>query len=197
MQNKIIVISGPTATGKTDLSIRLAKKYDAEIINFDSLVFYKEISIGTAKPTREEQEDIPHHFVGSESIFNPINAADFYKMCIPLLQELLNQNKNVILVGGSGFYLQTVLKGMFESITTPEDLVDRSNQLYSQEGIEPFREILKQEDIKSFERYHENDHYRIRRAVEHFWTTGKPFSNVFELLSESVSNESSQLSESK
>ena len=179
-QNKIIVISGPTATGKTSTSIRIAKEVGAEIINFDSLVFYKEITIGTAKPTEEEMDGVPHHLVGTQSILEPINAADFMKMAIPLINEIHQRNKVVILVGGSGFYLQTILNGMYDSITTSPQVLEKSNQLYSQEGINPFRDILKDVDQVSHERYHENDHYRIRRAVEHYWMSGNPFSEARE-----------------
>ncbi|MAZ47344.1 MAG: tRNA (adenosine(37)-N6)-dimethylallyltransferase MiaA [Halobacteriovoraceae bacterium] len=177
MKTKIIVVSGPTATGKTDMSIRLAKKYNASIINFDSLLFYREISIGTAKPSLQERKEIPHYMIDSHSIFNPINAADYFQQTIPLIIELSKKSDNpIILVGGSGFYLQTILKGMFDSKTSPDHVVEKSNKLYQQEGILPFLEILKAHDQASYERYHENDHYRIRRAVEHWWSTKTPFS---------------------
>ena len=110
--NKIVVVSGPTATGKTKVSIELAKKYQMEVINFDSLVFYKELSIGTAKPTKDEMDSIPHHLVGTESIFKPINAADFMEKAIPIIQNIHQKGKAVVLVGGSGFYLQAILNGI-------------------------------------------------------------------------------------
>ena len=185
-QNKIIVISGPTATGKTSTSIKIAKEVDAEIINFDSLVFYKEITIGTAKPTPQEMEGIIHHLVGTQSILEPINAADFMKMAIPLINEIHQRDKVVILVGGSGFYLQAVLNGMYDSITTTPDITEKSDSLYLSEGITPFRKILKDVDQISFERYHENDHYRIRRAVEHYWMSGVPFSEAREKMKEKI-----------
>jgi tRNA dimethylallyltransferase len=169
---KVIVISGPTATGKTDLSVELARKFGGEIVNFDSLLLYKEITIGTAKPTKSEQGEIPHHMIDVASISHPLNAADYAKMALPIISELLKQNKLVYIVGGSGFYLQALLKGMYESPTTPKEILERSENLYRSEGIIPFREILKNHDLATYTRYHENDHYRIRRAVEHFWTTG-------------------------
>jgi len=175
-QNNIIIIAGPTASGKTSTSINLVKKLGGEILNFDSLLFYKELNIGTAKPSIEEMESIPHHMVSTHSIANPINAADFIKIAIPLINEIHKKNKTVFLVGGSGFYLQALLKGMYQSETTSLEIRNKSNLIYENEGIAPFIELLKNNDPISFERYHENDHYRIRRACEHFWMTGAPFS---------------------
>lgn len=173
---KVIVISGPTASGKTDMAVDLAQKFGGEVVNFDSLLLYREINIGTAKPTLEERKAVPHHMINVRSIRDPMNAADYQRAALPIIGELLNQKKLVYLVGGSGFYLQALLKGMYDSPTTPKEIMERSDALYEAEGILPFLELLKLHDVKTFERYHENDHYRIRRAVEHYWTTGAPLS---------------------
>lgn len=177
---KVIVVSGPTASGKTNLSVELALRFSGEVVNFDSLLLYKEINIGTAKPTEEERRSVPHHMIDVRSISNPMNAADFAREAFPIVQNLLKAGKPVFLTGGSGFYLQALLKGMYDSPTTPAEITRRSDELYQAEGIAPFREILKLHDPKSFERYHENDHYRVRRAVEHWWTTGFPMSEARE-----------------
>jgi tRNA dimethylallyltransferase len=177
MKNKILIFSGPTAVGKTSISIEVAKVLGAEIVNFDSLLFYKELNIGTAKPNQKEMRDIPHHLVGSHSIYEPINAAGFFKEAIPIINKIHEKEKPVVLVGGSGFYLQTILNGMYESTTTSQEVLNRSDSLYKSESITPFREILKNHDIESFQLYHENDHYRIRRAVEHYWMTANKFSS--------------------
>lgn len=175
---KVIIISGPTASGKTKTSLELGLKLQGEIVNFDSLLFYKEINIGTAKPNSKELELIPHHLINIRSIQNPINASDFYHLAIPTINNLLKKNKVVFLVGGAGFYLQAILKGMFDSPTTPQDIILKSDNLYSSEGIEPFLKLLEKNDPESFKRYHSNDHYRIRRAVEHWWTHQIPLSSV-------------------
>lgn len=177
---KVIVISGPTASGKTDLAIELASKYGGEIVNFDSLLLYKEITIGTAKPSDEEQKSIKHHMIDVRSISEPMNAADYAREAFPIVEKLLTDKRIVYLVGGSGFYLQALLKGMYNSPTTPSEITKKSDSLYSEQGIAPFLEILKVHDSKSFGRYHENDHYRVRRAVEHWWTTGLPLSEARE-----------------
>ena len=176
MKNIVCIISGPTASGKTSTSISLAKNFGGEIVNFDSLLFYKELNIGTAKPSEEEQDGVKHHMVNSHSISDAINAADYFKEALPIINKLHQEGKIVYLVGGSGFYLQALLYGMYDSITTPAEIREKSDKLFKEEGIQPFLDILKESDPTSFKRYHENDHYRIIRAVEHFWTTKTPFS---------------------
>lgn len=170
MHRNIFIISGPTATGKTQTSIALAKINNAEVINFDSLYFYRELSIGSAKPTQLEMQGIVHHLVGNRSISQAFNAADFMREAIVLINQLLDKKICPILVGGSGFYLQTILKGMPEAHTTPAEILDRSNKLYQEHGIQLFINELKKVDPASAVRLHPNDHYRIRRAVEFFWT---------------------------
>lgn len=175
---KVIVISGPTASGKTDAAIELAKKFGGEIVNFDSLLLYKEINIGTAKPSQIERATIPHHMIDVSSIANPLNASEYAKRAKPIVERLRAEHKTVYLVGGSGFYLQALLKGMYDSPSTPSEILERSEVLYNKDGIAPFLELLRKHDPHSFERYHENDHYRIRRAVEHWWSNGTAFSEV-------------------
>lgn len=173
---KLIVLTGPTASGKTSLSIRLAQAIGGEVVNVDSLLFYRELNIGSAKPTVNERQGVPHHMVDVRSIRDPMNASDYVLEATPLIHAIHGRGKPVVLVGGSGFYVQALLKGMYHSPTTPEAIHQRSDALYEAEGIAPFRELLRQHDQLNFERYHENDHYRIRRAVEHFWANGTAFS---------------------
>ena len=144
---KVIIVSGPTATGKTDVSIQLAKTFGGEIVNFDSLLLYKEINIGTAKPTAKEQRMVPHHMVDVRSISQPMNAADYAREAYPIVERLLKEKKIVYLTGGSGFYLQALLKGMYDSPTTPIAISQKSDKLYEAEGITPFLKIL--EDLKA------------------------------------------------
>lgn len=173
----VIVISGPTASGKTSTSLELASRFGGEIVNFDSLLLYKEINIGTAKPTLEEQKKIPHHMLNVRSIAEPMNAADYASEALKVVESLLQAGKIVYLVGGSGFYLQALLKGMYDSPSTPLEITQRSDKLYAAEGIKPFLEILRSVDPETFARYHENDHYRVRRAVEHWWSNGTKLSD--------------------
>lgn len=179
--NKLIILSGPTASGKTRTSIEIAlylhamgKK--AEIVNFDSLLFYKEISIGTAKPTMAERKGVVHHMIDIESIQSPMNAAQFIERGDKIIKQLFSENKVVILVGGSAFYLRALLKGMYDSPSISEALKNELNELYQRNGINPFIEYLKKHDEQSLINLHENDHYRLMRAVEHHRMTGEKIS---------------------
>ena len=126
--SKLIIISGPTASGKTKTSIDLAEmiihqlKIPTVIVNFDSLLFYKEISIGSAKPSKDEQKEIEHFLIDIESIATPMNVSHFIQIAEGLLKDLFRQKKCVILVGGSAFYLRALLKGMYESVTPTDDI---------------------------------------------------------------------------
>jgi tRNA dimethylallyltransferase len=173
---KVIIVSGPTASGKTDMAIDLAVKFGGEIINFDSLLLYREINIGTAKPTFIERKTIPHYMIDVASIAAPLNASDYAKQALPIVERVLEKQHIAYLVGGSGFYLQALLKGMYDSPTTPDAITKKSEELYQKEGVTPFLEILKLHDLESFNRYHSNDHYRVRRAVEHWWANGTTLS---------------------
>jgi tRNA dimethylallyltransferase len=182
MKNKLIIISGPTASGKTQTSIDLAKKIILKfnlptvIVNFDSLLFYKEISIGTAKPTMQERQGIEHFMIDIESIKTPMNAADFIKRGEIIIKEQLSKGKCVILVGGSAFYLRALLKGMYETIAPTKEIKDRIENHYQKEGIDSTIAFLQLHDPESLERLHQNDHYRLMRAALHFEMTGTKFS---------------------
>lgn len=180
---KIIIISGPTASRKTYASIQLALHLknnlnkDVAIVNFDSLLFYKEISIGSAKPTLLERQNIEHHLIDIASINSPLNAADFILLAQKKIEELFTQNKIVILVGGSGFYLRSLLKGMYEAISVDPEIIKKSDEIYQEKGIEYFINFLRDNDPDSLANLHHNDHYRLRRAVLYFETNGQKISS--------------------
>jgi tRNA dimethylallyltransferase len=181
--NKLIIVSGPTASGKTSTSIGLAKKIQSSlkiptvIVNFDSLLFYTELSIGTAKPTMEERLGIEHFMIDIESIRTPMNASNFISIGEKIIKEQLALGKCVILVGGSAFYLRALLKGMYESITTPPEIKERIETLHRKEGIGPIIDYLKIHDPESLINLHANDHYRLMRAALHFEMTGTKISS--------------------
>lgn len=175
----LIIISGPTASGKTATSIRLAKllaSANPKIINFDSLLFYKELNIGTAKPTKEEQAGVKHALVDVRSITEPLNAADFTIEGLRELEDAFANSELPILVGGSGFYLRALIKGMYDSVDVSDEIKELNEKIYAQQGIDPFIADLKKNDPERIAVLHHNDHYRIRRAWEHWKMTGKPVS---------------------
>lgn len=177
-----IIISGPTASGKTSLSIYLAKEFKRKlniqtcIVNFDSLLFYRELNIGTAKPSLDELAEIEHKLINIRSIRNPINSYEFVSIAREEISKAHQLNKIVILVGGSAFYLRALFTDMYESKTSSPEIKKNLEELLEKEGIEPFLNILKEKDPESFKILHKNDHYRIFRAVEHLLSTGSPIS---------------------
>ncbi len=174
--NKLILLTGPTCSGKTRHGVQLARALGGEVVNFDSLLFYRELNIGTAKPSLGEREGVPHHMIDVCSARDPMNAHDFARAARPMVADIHARGCPVLLVGGSGFYAQALLKGMYDSPTTPDEIKARSEALYAGEGIDPFLAELRRHDPASAARYHPNDHYRVRRAVEHWWAHGTPFS---------------------
>jgi len=177
---KLISLVGPTATGKSSLAIALGTKFHLPIVNVDSLLFYSELNIGVAKPTLTEREAVPHYLIDVTTIDKPLNAKDYCQMTWPILDKLWERYPAILLVGGSGFYHRALLYGMFDSTTSSGEILAKSKQLYDRDGISPFIEILEKSDPISLQRLHPNDHYRIRRAVEHWWSTQTPFSAVMQ-----------------
>lgn len=178
---KIIIISGPTASGKTSTSMNIYDELlkvglSPAIVNFDSLLFYKELSIGTAKPTREELSKYEHHLVDIRSAKDPLNASDFLSLADEALELIFKENKVPIFVGGSAFYIRAFLKGMYDSNPTPKELRLSIEREYQEKGIGFIRNFLEANDPLSFSTLHENDHYRNIRAYEHYKSTGSPIS---------------------
>jgi len=146
------------------------------IINFDSLLFYKELNIGTAKPTLEEKEGHPHLLIDICSAKEPMNAHDYIQRAEDKIISCHKAGEVPILVGGSAFYLRALIKGMYESTKVSEESKEEIDRLYKEEGIKPFIEFLQSKDPETMKILHENDHYRIIRAYEHILQTGQPFS---------------------
>ncbi|MBI3019288.1 MAG: tRNA (adenosine(37)-N6)-dimethylallyltransferase MiaA [Deltaproteobacteria bacterium] len=175
----IIVIVGPTAVGKTKLSIELAQKFNAEIICVDSLVVYRDFNIGTAKPSSEERKLVPHHvldFVAPTELFT---AHDFCEAATAAMADVQKRGKNVFLVGGSGLYLKALTHGMFKAPPSDPQIREALEERLSQDPKALYEELCLV-DSKTSHAIHPNDHYRILRALEVYQMTKKPFSRYHE-----------------
>jgi len=177
MKKPLIVIAGPTACGKTNLSIQLAKKIDAEIISADSMQVYKYMDIGTAKPTKEEMENIPHYLIDEIEPDEEFNVAIFQEKAKKYLEMIYNKNKIPILVGGTGFYIQALVYDI-NFMETNNDYEYRSylEKLAKEKGNQYIHEILKKVDPVSALKIHPNNVKRVIRALEYYKQTNKPIS---------------------
>ncbi len=169
----VITIFGPTASQKTLGAIRLHQGLlkngiQSAIVNFDSLCFFHELTIGTAKPTPQEMLEAPHYLVGHKSIFDAYNAHDFTNDAFEIIKKIHQNNSIAILVGGSGFYLRALIKGMYSNSSSNPSSTVNWNSLYLSEGIEPIRNFLQLNDPDSLKLFHHNDHYRLTRAAQFF-----------------------------
>ena len=173
----LIIITGPTAIGKTGLAVFLAKQLKTEILSFDSRQFYKEMKIGTAVPSDEELAEIPHHFIQNLSIHDDYSVGDFERDALEKLDELFQKYDSLIMVGGSGMFEKAVTEGLDEF---PEvDKTIRQNLIYEfdVQGIEPLQKELLEVDPVYYESVDKQNPVRIIRALEICRGTGKPFSS--------------------
>lgn len=172
--NRIFFIVGPTAVGKSDVALQLAQKWDAEIINADSRQFYRELEIGTAKPSRAERELVPHHLIDCASITSPWQVAIFCTEAERMIAEIQQRNRLVLVVGGTGLYVHSLLYGLDRMPVTDEKIRAEIQQRWRREGIEAIYEELKQRDPESAKRLNPADSTRILRALEVVLQTGRP-----------------------
>ena len=171
---KVLVICGATASGKTALSVACAKAFNGEIISADSLLVYKGLDIGTAKPTIDEREGIAHHMIDVVSPMESFSVSDYEMMALPIVEKLLNEGKTPIICGGTGFYINSLLyKSQFGNVGASEEIRAKYEQLALQHGNEYVHNILKEKDIDSANKLHPNDLKRVIRALEIYDVTGK------------------------
>lgn len=173
----LLVIAGPTAVGKTALCVELAQKLRTEIISADSRQFYRELAIGTAKPTKEEQGGIKHHFIDSHSIQEYFSPGDFEREALILLEQLFQKHEVVILTGGSGLYIKALLEGLDEMPEVDLVLREQLMQQLEKEGIAPLWEQLQRLDPMYAAQVDQQNPQRIVRALEVCLSTGKPYSD--------------------
>ena len=166
-KEKLIVILGPTAVGKTDLSIELAKKIDTEIISGDSMLFYRGFDIGSAKPSVEERQGIVHHLVDNLEPWENFNVTDFVREAKLLIHELNAQGKIPIIAGGTGLYIKALLEGYeFNETADHSDYRQQLTALAEEKGRDYIHGLLQAADPEAAERIHQNNLRRVIRALE-------------------------------
>ena len=172
----IYVISGPTASGKTALGVRLAHEIGGEVINFDSVQIYKGIEIATAKPSEAEKQGIPHHLIGYVDPNINYTAADWASDAAAKIAEIESRGAVPILVGGTGFYLRTLRQPLFESPKTDQELRERLKQIAENKGSTHLYRVLSRFDPDAASKLFPSDLPRITRALEVILQTGDLFS---------------------
>ena len=174
----LVVIAGPTASGKTDLAIAIAKHFHSEIISADSRQFYKEIPIGTAAPSEKLQQEIKHHFIGHLSVLQEYNVAKYEQDVLNLLEKSYKESPVMLLVGGSGLYIDAVCNGIDKFPDVDEKVRVNVNKIYENFGLEQLQNELQINDPEYFDVVDRNNPVRIMRALEVFFQTGKKYSDL-------------------
>lgn len=176
-QKPIYAIAGPTASGKTALGVELAIAIGGEIVNCDSVQIYKEIEIATAKPTEEEKRGVPHHLIDYIDPKVNYTAADWARDASQRIAEIESRGNVPILVGGTGFYLRTLRRPLFESPPTDDALRQKLRAIKEKRGPEHLHRMLQRVDRASAERLLPRDYVRVNRALEVFFQTGNRLSD--------------------
>ena len=174
---KLIVITGPTAVGKTDYAVKLAQSLNTEIVSCDSRQMYREMRIGTAVPAADELAAVPHHFIGNLSIHDYYNVSMFEQECLQLLDKLFLKYETVVMTGGSGLYIDAVCKGIDDFPTVDADIRKTVTGWFESEGVEYLRRQLKILDPENYAKVDLRNHKRIMKAIEVSLQTGKPYSS--------------------
>ena len=174
---RLLYIAGPTAVGKTALSVALAGHYNTEILSCDARQCYKEMYIGTAVPTPEEKKDIPHHFIHNKSILDKYSVGDFEREAIECITTIHKHNPIVVLVGGSGLYVQAVLEGLDDFPEVSANIRTQLNTEFKTNGIQGLQKELKSLDPIAYETIALDNPHRVIRALEICRATGKAYSS--------------------
>lgn len=177
MWDKLLVcIVGPTAIGKTAVGIHVASHFHTVVLSADSRQFYREMTIGTAKPSEAELKVIPHYFINSHSISENYSAGDYEREALNLLENLFNSRRMVVLVGGSGLFVDAVCRGLDDLPKPLPGIREKLNNLYQQSGLQHLQQLLKQVDPVYHAEVDVQNPQRVIRALEVYESTGTPFS---------------------
>ena len=178
MTSRLLCLLGPTAVGKTEIAIELAQRLNAEIVSVDSRQIYRQMDIGTAKPTPEEQQAARHHLIDCVNISQPFSVADYQRLADTAITDIRNRGKRVLLVGGAGLYFRAVVDGLFEGPGADPILRKRLEGEAAQHGVDALHERLRACDPVSADRIHPNNIVRVVRALEVYELTGTPMSEL-------------------
>ncbi len=179
MKKKIVAIAGPTASGKTALSIDIAKKYNGEIVSCDSMQIYKHMNIGTAKPREEEKCGIPHYMIDEVSPNESFSVVEYVRRARGYIDDILSRNKLPVLVGGTGLYLDSIINNTkFSDAEGDEKYRAELEKMAETKGNEAVHKLLEEIDPCSAEKIHANNLRRVIRALEIYKTTGKTMTQV-------------------
>lgn len=170
---RLIVIGGPTASGKTDLAIQLAKHYQTEIVSADSRQCYREMNIGVAKPSSEELASVKHHFINSHSIHEEVSAGKYEKYALDILTDLFKIHDVVICVGGTGLYIKALCEGIDEMPSIDEQIKQQVNNHYEKFGLSWLQEEVKKSDPLLFANIDQQNPHRLQRGLVFFQSTGQ------------------------
>lgn len=178
----LIVVAGPTASGKTGLAIDIARKFDGEVVSADSMQIYKYMDIGTAKPTTEERAMCPHHLIDFVEPDEDFSVADYTKLAHEKIADIYARGKLPVMCGGTGLYINSVVNDVeFGEMTADEELREKLAEIGKREGGEKLIEILREFDPVSAERLHPNNMRRVIRAIEFYKLTKIPISEHQEM----------------
>ena len=177
MDKYLILIAGPTAVGKTQLSLSIAEQYKTDVISCDSRQFYKEMCIGTAVPNADELSRIKHHFIQNLSIEDNYSIGQFERDALAKIEALHKNNNVAVMVGGSGMFIDAVCKGLDDIPPVPESIREELNMRYQNEGLDSLKNELKKLDPDYHKLIDTSNRYRIIRALEVCIVSGQPYSS--------------------
>ena len=178
MKKTLVIVAGPTASGKTGLAIQLALHFKTVIVSADSRQFYKELNIGTAKPSGDELNTVHHYFINSHSVTEPFNAGDFAIHASDEINKLFATHNVLIMVGGSGLYIDAAINGIDDLPAASPEIRKSLGELFENGGIESLQKMLKEKDPISFSKIDIHNPRRVTRALEVTLSTGQPYSSL-------------------
>jgi tRNA dimethylallyltransferase len=179
-KEKVVVIAGPTASGKSSLAVELSLLLQGEIVNADSMQVYRHMDVGTAKPSPLERRRVPHHLLDVVNPDEEFNAAIYRSLAVPLIRDLLSRGKVCFVVGGTGLYIKTLLGGLLRCPSADRGLRERLRGQAETQGLEAMYRRLEERDPASAKKIHAHDRVRILRALEIMALTNKPLSALVE-----------------